>query len=129
MLHNKLPTEFVRLLILLKVIRLITAFKLLSHKTYIKEVKSIVGMRVKAIIEKNKKEENEEDLNKDHNYISFVVLTSHILKTLYLVLLLLCVSYFSGLLWYLLSDMFGKSLFIDHQQSTLVEAFFEDFVG
>jgi len=112
LLDQSISQELLRLCLLLKVTRLATAFKLLDHNSYIREVKAIVGRRIMKMIEKDKIEHNE-DLTKDRNYISFVLLTSRILKTAYLILLLLSVSYFAGLLWYLLSDMFGLSIFPD----------------
>ena len=92
-----------KLLYFSKLIRLRNGFKYLSHKVFMKGIKSTVHKRVAKIIESDPKLANSKV--KDNNFVSLIILVSHIVKTFQLILTILCISYFFGIFWYVLCDL------------------------
>jgi len=49
-----------------------------------------------------------ENQTEDNNYISKIIAISYLLKTFELIVIILCGSYFTGILWYIYIDLTAR---------------------
>ena len=99
----QLDSKYRRLLYFTKMIRLRNGFKYLSHKVFMKGIKTTIHNRVTKIIETNFELANNKI--KDNNFVSLIIQISHMVKTFQLILTILCISYFFGIFWFILCDL------------------------
>ena len=72
-----------------------------------KEVKAAFYNRINSIIKNNTTLANNKI--KDNNFVSLVILISHLVKTTQLIITILCVSYFFGIFWFIFCDITTKT--------------------
>ena len=101
-LSGVLKPESCNLLYFIKVLRMTSGFNLFNHQTFSAKMKEFQKKRVRAKLKKVTLEEFEER-NEDIARISEIVLASKIIRLIAQVLILLCLSYFSGMFWFIVS--------------------------
>ena len=102
MFSSILAAKYGRLLDLVKLIRLYVGFKLLDHKNYMKQIKLIFNNKIQKIIKTDA--DLADNQHEDNNYITKIIAISYLLKTFQLILIILAGSFFTGIVWYILSD-------------------------
>jgi len=78
-------------------------YHLLSSNTFMRQVKSLFNRRLERIIKQDPDLAENSDL--DNNNIMLILMISHFFKTFKLVVIILTVSYFMGMGWYIYCDL------------------------
>lgn len=102
-LDGKIDLKYSRLLYLIKLTRLYNGYQLLSYNVYMKEVKNLYHKKLQNIIKEGS--EQAHDVIKDNTNISKIVLISYMIKISLLLITLGCISYFTGLIWFIKCDL------------------------
>ena len=97
------PDSFWRLFFTLKVIRVSKGVQMLNVMALMENIKSWSNARIASIIEND--EELAENTNEDNNNISALIHINLSLKICKLALVILVVSYFVGITFFIYSDM------------------------
>jgi len=92
-----------KLCFLLKVARIQKGYHLLSSNTFMRQVKSVFNKRLVHIIATDL--ELAENMDIDNNNIMMILMISYFFKTFKLVVIILTVSYFMGMFWYIFCDL------------------------
>ena len=88
---------------MLRLVRLIYGFELLDYRVYMNQIKAFFHRKIDVLIESN--EELAEDQLNDHTNINKILAFSQALRIIQLTSYLLCVSFLTGTLWYIYSDI------------------------
>uniref|UniRef100_A0A7S3FW38 Cyclic nucleotide-binding domain-containing protein n=1 Tax=Strombidium rassoulzadegani TaxID=1082188 RepID=A0A7S3FW38_9SPIT len=86
-----------------KIIRIMKGYHLLSPNTFMRQVKMVFNSRLERIIKNDP--QLAEDMHIDNNNIMHILMISYFFKTFKLVIIILTVSYFMGMFWYVYCDL------------------------
>ena len=103
MLSTWIAEPYIRLFGLIKLIRIRTAFELMDPKANMKQIKEYFQSRMQKLIESN--HELSICQTVDNNQISKLISISYAIRTTQLLILILSLSYFFGILWYIFGDI------------------------
>ena len=87
----------------IKVIRIKKAGYLLSSNTFMRQVKVIFQQRLQKLIDEDP--ELAENCDLDNNNIMLILMISYFFKTFKLIVIIITVSYFKGMIWYIYCDL------------------------
>ena len=112
-------TDYARLFYLIRVTRLYRGLELLNTQSLMKKVKSMVNKRINHIIGNDQYAAI--DKIKDQNYISVIVVFSYSIRIFKLLVILISMSYFTGLFWYIFAEIQldrdnSRAMFSDEEQ-------------
>ena len=91
------------LVYLVKVLRLYHGFKFLNYKNYIKQLKELQLKKIQ------KTDQIKVTKDEDQVKISQLYLMAQVLKTTQLIIILGCISFITGILWYILCQNQGDT--------------------
>jgi len=92
-----------KLCYIVKIIRIMKGYHLLSSNTFMRQVKGLFIRRLENLIKSDPELAENSDL--DNNNIMLILMISHFFKTFKLVVIILTVSYFMGMWWYIYCDL------------------------
>lgn len=102
-LFEGLEPRYYKLLFLLKILRVFNGFEALNQTTFMKEVKIFYNKKIDLILRNNRKLASNHTV--DNNYIARIIFISYLIRSTILIMCLLCLSYFVGLLWFIICDL------------------------
>lgn len=111
--HN----ENIKLFFIIKIIRIQKGYHLLSSNTFMRQVKMLFNRRLENIIKSDPELAENSDL--DNNNIMLILMISYFFKTFKLVVIILTVSYFIGIFWYIFCDLTKPNYPTDTDFTTL----------
>lgn len=92
-----------RLFYLIKIIRLVNGFQVFSVPVIMEKIKLLNKKRLMTIIENDPV--LAENVDEDNNKISALIFTNFTIKIVKLVIIILNISYFIGMFWYIFCDL------------------------
>ena len=106
-LKDWLSVEYLRLFLLIKLLRLYTGFELLDYKVFMMQIKRLVNSRIQSIIESDPERALSQVV--DQAKITQLILMQYFLKSVQLIMILVCLSYMTGMLWLIACDHQSRS--------------------
>ena len=88
---------------IIKIVRIQKGYHLLSSNTFMRQVKMLFSKNLERIIQNEPELAENSDL--DNNNIMLILMISYFFKTFKLVIIILTVSYFIGMVWYIYCDL------------------------
>lgn len=88
---------------IIKIVRIQKGYHLLSSNTFMRQVKMLFSKNLERIIQNDP--ELAENSELDNNNIMLILMISYFFKTFKLVIIILTVSYFIGMVWYIYCDL------------------------
>ena len=100
-----------KLCFIFKIIRIQKGYHLLSSNSFMRQVKTLFNKRLEHIIASDPELAENSDL--DNNNIMIILMISYFFKTFKLVVIILTVSYFMGMLWWIYCDLTSNAHLIN----------------
>ena len=111
-------TDHNELFYVVKIIRIQKGYHLLSSNSFMKNIKHLFHLRLEKIVQENPRLANNSDL--DNNNIMLILMISYFFKCFKLVVVILTVSYFMGMFWYIYCDLTLKEDPVDEDVGFLI---------
>jgi len=108
---------------IIKIVRIQKGYHLLSSNTFMRQVKMLFSKNLERIIQNEPELAENSDL--DNNNIMLILMISYFFKTFKLVIIILTVSYFIGMVWYIYCDLTSTKFAVTSE--TCPDVFSQDY--